>query len=150
MKFFLKKVLKWLTFLFLTVLFFALPVILQKESGPAFREDSLKKQIMRQANGSREQSEVYFEFEPESVKERILGDSTGLRMITISDTSEKYVYLFVNGEKQDVAIVSDSMQIEFSRVYLKLGINEITAILQRPAAETLAVRRATIFSLKKM
>ncbi|MCL4511414.1 MAG: hypothetical protein M1470_10135 [Bacteroidetes bacterium] len=143
MKFFLKKVLKWSAFLLLTVLFFALPVFLQKEDG---KNDFLQKMAERQTAQKQEVSELYFEFEPASVKEKIFGDSTALKMLVKSDTSEKSVYLYVNGEKQDMAVVSDSMQILFPRVYLKQGTNEITAVFQKSTGETLAVRRVTIFS----
>ncbi len=150
MKFFLKKVLKWSLFLFLTILFFALPVILQEENRPMMSDRSSQQEVVRREDRGQKQPEVYFEFGVESVKGRLLGDSTALTMITRSDTSEKYVYLYVNGEKEDMAIVSGSMQIDFPRVYLMPGRNEITAVLQRLSAETLAVRRVIIFSSKKM
>jgi len=150
MRFFLKRVVKWLLFLLFTVFFFAIPVILQEETRPMLKNNPTQLQTLRREDQDQKQSDVYFEFEAESVKEKLLGDSTALRIDTRSDTSEKYVYLYVNGEKQDVAIVSGSMRIDFPRVYLKPGRNEITAVLQRLPAETLAVRRATIFSLKKM
>ena len=146
-KFFLKKVLKWLTFLILTVLFFALPVFLQKEDG---KNDFWQKAIDKQSAEKQEGTQNYFEFEPGSVREKIFGDSTALRMVVKSDTAEKYVFLYVNGEKQDMAVVADSMLIEFPRIYLNPGANEITTVFQKLTGETLEVRRATIFSFKKM
>ena len=70
-------------------------------------------------------------------------------MSTITDSSVKYVFLYVNGEKLDMAVISDTARVEFKRVHLKAGVNEIAVVLQDRNGVVLAVRKATIFSAKK-
>ena len=146
MKFFLKKCLKWLLFLVFTFLFFFLPVYLQKEEkNRDFRQTQLSSESVRQ----QAPSSFYFEFAPGFPKEKVAGDSTAIWMSTITDSSVKYVFLYVNGEKLDMAVISDTARVEFKRVYLKTGVNEIAVVLQDRNGVVLAVRKATIFSAKK-
>ncbi|MCL4539613.1 MAG: hypothetical protein M1378_08470 [Bacteroidetes bacterium] len=146
MKFFLKKCLKWLLFLLFTFLFFSLPVYLQKEEkNRDFRQTQLSPESVPQQSPS----SFYFEFAPGSPKEKVSGNLTAIRMSTITDSSVKYVFLYVNGEKLDMAVISDTARVEFKRVHLKAGVNEIAVVLQDRNGVVLAVRKATIFSAKK-
>lgn len=142
MQYFIRKSLKWLAYVVLTVLFFSLPVIL--------RDESPEKTMPVSQSAGTETGGLLFEFLSSSAGRSVTGDSTGLRMIVKTDTSEKTVYLYVNGEKQDMIVVSDSMEIEFPRVYLRNGENEITAVLRSLHGDTLAVREMRIVSQKKL
>ncbi|MCL4539564.1 MAG: hypothetical protein M1469_08135 [Bacteroidetes bacterium] len=146
MKFFLKKCLKWFLFLLFTFLFFSLPVYLQKEEKS---RDSRQTRIASESAGNQSPSVFYFDFAPGSLRQKVTGDSTAIWISARSDSSVKYVFLYVNGEKQDMAVISDTARVEFPRVYLKEGINEIAVVLQNRNGVVLAVRKATIFSDKK-
>ncbi len=141
MKVFLKKSLKWLLFLLFTLVFFSLPIYLQKEEkNRNFRQT----QPAAESSSPQLSSTLYFEFEPGSLRHTVSGDSTALWIYTISDSTTKYVYLYVDGKKEDMALVSDTMHIEFPRVYLQPGMNEITVILQDREGRVLAVRKTNI------
>ncbi len=142
MKYFLKKVIVWTLYLALTILFFSLPVILRNHDQADFLSDSRYNYT--------QDGRLYFEFADLPAERRIEGDSTSLRMVAVTDTSRKAVYLFVNGEKQGASFVSDSMRIEFPHVYLKNGENEIVAVLSSEAGDTLALRKLRIVSVKKL
>lgn len=146
MKYFIKKTVKWFLFLALTVLFFSLPIILHDYDAEKVGQDS----ITAVAPSGGKSGVVLFEFVPPVAERIVSGNSTGLAMIIKTDSSEKAVYLYVNGEKQDMAVISDSMGIEFQSIYLKDGANEITAILRAAGGEVLAVRKMRIFSQKKL
>lgn len=146
MKVFLRKSLKWLLFLLFTLAFFSLPIYLQKEEK---NSDFRRTQPATGSPGAQLSSTFYFEFDPGSLKQRVSGDSTALSVSTISDSAAKYVYLYVNGKKQDMAVVSDTMRVEFPRVYLQPGANEIAVVLQDRRGKVLAVRKTNIFSSKK-
>lgn len=146
MKYFIKKTIKWLLFLVLTALFFSLPVILQNHDAEKDSRDS----VPAVAPSGGQKGVLLFEFVPPSVERTVVGGFTGLRMVTMTDSSKKAVYLYVNGEKQDMAVVSDSMGIEFRSVHLSEGENEITAILRAAGGEVLALRKMRIFSQKKL
>jgi hypothetical protein len=147
MKYFIKKSLKWLAFLVLTLLFFSLPVIIEKRD----RGDDLQKEeLLSDLTGGLSAAEFHFEFDPATVMSEVAGDSTSIRMITRTDTARKTIYLYVNGEKQDMIVVSDSMTAVFPRVYLKPGQNEILAVLSDVNGKSRATRKTRIFSQKKM
>ncbi len=147
MKYFVRHALEWLTFLALTVLFFSLPVVIE-------RHGSVKDIRPRQASVDSTTAQIaagfFFEFDIGSVKSEVAGDSISLKMITRTDTSRKLVDLYVNGEKQDMVVISDSMPVLFPRVYLKTGPNEIVAILRDLNGMPLATRKIRIFSQSKM
>lgn len=146
MGYFIRKTVQWFLFLALTVAFFSLPIILQNYDAQKIGHDSITA-----VGPSGEVSGVtLFEFAPQVADEIVSGDSTVLAMVTKTDSSDKAVYLYVNGERQDMAVISDSMGIEFRSILLKEGENEITAILRAAGGEVLAVRKMRIFSQKKL
>lgn len=141
MNIFIKKSLKWLLFALFTYAFFSLPIYLQNEEN---KMDVRQSQPVAESPSTQASSSLYFEFEPRSLRQTVSEDSTALWISTISDSTTKYVYLYVNGKKQDMALVSDTMQIEFPRVYLRPGMNEVTIILQDREGRVLAVRKTNI------
>ncbi len=147
MKYFIKKSLKWLAFLVLTVLFFSLPVIIERRDRV---DDLYREPDFADPSAGLMANEFRFEFDSTSVMSEVAGDSTSLRMITRTDTSQKLIYLYVNGEKQDMVVVSDSMTAVFPRIYLKPGQNEIVVVLSDLHGKSRATRKTRIFSHKKM
>lgn len=142
MQYFVRKSSEWLAYVMLTTLFFSLPILLRSTGS----ENAIR-------TGGERQGQVetlLFEFLPASAERSVEGDSTGLKMIARTDTSDKTVYLYVNGEKQDMAVVSGSTEVEFPRVYLNEGENEIIAVLRSLRGDTVAVRRMRIVSQKKL
>ena len=146
MRYFIKKTIKWLLFLILTAVFFSLPVILENYDA----EKDSRYIVTAVAPPGGEAGVSLFEFVPPSVERKTAGDFADVRMVTRTDSLEKAVYLYVNGERQDMAVVSDSMGIEFRNIHLKEGYNEITAILRAAGGEVLAIRKMRIFSQKKL
>lgn len=142
MKFFAKKVIGWTVYLAITILFFSLPIILRNHDSAGPMSNS--SQYFAREGG------LFFEFAGGPGELRVEGDSTAIGMIAETDSSQKIVYLYVNGDKQDMAFVSDSMRVEFPRVYLKEGKNEIVAVLRSVAGDTLALRTLRVVSLKKL
>ncbi len=147
MKYLLKKTLKWIVYLAVTVLFFSLPVLIER------CEDA--KNLSRMADLVESESflttgEFFFDFDPASVQNEVVGDSTSVRVLTKTDTCRKSVYLYVNGKKQDMVVVSDSTPAYFPRVYLIPGQNEIEAVLLEASGRPMALRKMRIFSLKRM
>lgn len=142
MKFLLKRIIGWTVYLTVTILFFSIPIIL--------RNDNSTDPLSTSGQYSAREVGLFLEFAGGSGERKVEGDSTAVRMIAETDTSRKIVYLYVNGDKQDMAFVSDSMGIEFPRVYLKEGKNEIIAVLRSVSGDTLAVRKLSIVSLKKL
>ncbi len=146
MKFFLRKCLKWFLFLLFTFIFFSLPIYLQQEQHTG---DIKQTWVSSGQSGDHSVSASRIDFVAGSVRDTVHGDSTSVWVSARSDSSIKYVYIYVNGEKQDMAMVPDSGRIEFPRVHLKEGANEIAAVLQNPDGTVLAVRKVNIFSIKK-
>ena len=142
MKFFIKKAVGWVAYAVLTVLFFSLPIILRNSDG--VNSDSPS------AVGVVNQAGIIFEFVGGPAGHEITGDSALIKMVVVTDSSKKTASLYVNGEERDMIVVSDSMVIEFRRVYLKDGDNEIAAVLLSTGGDTLALRKTRIVSLKKL
>ncbi len=147
MKYFLKKALQWTVYLAVTVLFFSLPVIIE-DCGNAGKSD--RGQMVVDSVAAIVAGGIFFEFDSASVNREVAGDSTSVRLITNTDSSRKLVLLYVNGVKQDMAVVSDSLPAVFTRVYLSPGENEITAVLSGADGRALSIRKARIFSSKRM
>ncbi len=142
MRFFFKRTAVWVVYLVLTVLFFSIPIILRDHNEVSSDSPA--------AVGFINQDKIFFDFADGSAERETSADSVSIRIVAVTDSSQKAVYLYVNGEKQDMAVVSDSMGIEFPRVYLKDGDNDITAVLLSAEGDTLALRKKRIVSLKKL
>lgn len=148
MKFFLRKVLSWMGFLILTFVFFAMPISLQMtddNNGSRNENHGLSSFVERE-----NRIPAYFEFEGGSLPVSIGGSSLDISLLLRPDSAESWISLYVNGEREDMKPAADKERVTFTAVDLKPGRNEIAAVYHVPTGETLAVRRAIIFSFNKM
>lgn len=145
MKYLLKKTFKWIVYLAVTVIFFSMPVLIERRGDV---KDLSRMADLVESESFQTTGGFFFDFA--SVQNEVVGDSTSVRVLTKTDTCRKSVCLYVNGEKQDMVVVSDSMPAYFPRVYLIPGQNEIEAVLLEASGRPMALRRMRIFSLKRM